>query len=489
MLQLFISRSSLLRRPLLFDDRSAALPSEAIECARDCGVTDGMPFFLDGAGHYQTMLNAFLRSCPTMGVRSANSLKAYALDILIWERFLSERRNGKCLWRADSEDLAAFHAARRRSAAQFRVAASTWNRSVASLQKLYDWAMEEGLADRSPLGRTVPFRRLRGSARWAPTHSVHAQEPAARRGNLRVLDLERYVLFRDVGLRGLCAGDEDSECRGRHGERNALFAEILVTTGLRLQEAASLLVVEIPRVDARANGRKQRSVSLHIAAATAKGNKSREIRLSYRLVRRLSEYIDLERESVVPRKNSARDADLDDVSVLQEHDRGRIRVGSTEAGTRWITLERLSPLERRRLVSNGRDGPSASLWLNERGEPMTSAAWEAVFRRASARCRALGMELDVSPRTLRHVFATNMLAMLIREQIGQVVHRQHGEASGAAAYRRMIGDPLQKLQYLLGHASITSTYIYLDTLDESRALIEAATDRWASMIADGPDPT
>jgi hypothetical protein len=79
--------------------------------------------------------------------------------------------------------------------------------------------------------------------------------------------------------------------------------------------------------------------------------------------------------------------------------------------------------------------------------------------------------------------------MLIREQIGQVVHRQPGEASGAAAYRRMIGDPLQKLQYLLGHASIVSTYIYLDTLDESRALIEAATDHWASMIADGLSPT
>jgi hypothetical protein len=45
------------------------------------------------------------------------------------------------------------------------------------------------------------------------------------------------------------------------------------------------------------------------------------------------------------------------------------------------------------------------------------------------------------------------------------------------------------LQYLLGHASITSTHIYLDTLDESRALIEAATDQWASMMADGTAPT
>ena len=59
-----------------------SLPAKAIECARDCGVTEGMPFFLDDEGHYHAPLNAFLRSCPTMGVRSTNSLRAYALDIL-----------------------------------------------------------------------------------------------------------------------------------------------------------------------------------------------------------------------------------------------------------------------------------------------------------------------------------------------------------------------------------------------------------------------
>ena len=71
-----------------------------------------------------------------------------------------------------------------------------------------------------------------------------------------------------------------------------------------------------------------------------------------------------------------------------------------------------------------------------------------------------------------------MLSMLIREQIGAVVHERPGSV-GAAVYRRMIGDPLQKLQRLMGHASITSTHIYLDSLDESRELVEAAAARWA----------
>ena len=77
---------------------------------------------------------------------------------------------------------------------------------------------------------------------------------------------------------------------------------------------------------------------------------------------------------------------------------------------------------------------------------------------------------------LRHTFAVHMLSLLIRAQIGAVLapHDHHG-----AAYRRIIGDPLQKLQRLLGHSSITSTYIYLDCLEESRALVDAAAARWA----------
>ena len=77
-----------------------------------------------------------------------------------------------------------------------------------------------------------------------------------------------------------------------------------------------------------------------------------------------------------------------------------------------------------------------------------------------------------------------MLSMLIREQIGSLLAEGPPDEPGSAAYRRTIGDPLQKLQRLLGHASIASTYIYLDSLEESRALVEAATERWSAALAD-----
>jgi site-specific recombinase XerD len=122
----------------------------------------------------------------------------------------------------------------------------------------------------------------------------------------------------------------------------------------------------------------------------------------------------------------------------------------------------------------------AVLWLTEGGQPVPSATWEAAFRRACARCRRFGIEIDVTPHTLRHAFAVNMLSMLIREQIATVFDPQDRHGAG---YRRILGDPLQKLQHLLGHASVTSTYIYLDSLAEAQELVEAAVDRWAEDTA------
>jgi site-specific recombinase XerC len=139
----------------------------------------------------------------------------------------------------------------------------------------------------------------------------------------------------------------------------------------------------------------------------------------------------------------------------------------------------MRPAERARLVILGPDGKPAepaALWLADNGAPMRPATWEASFLRADARCRARGLDLHVTPHMLRHTFAVHMLSLLIQAQIGAAMtgREQHG-----AAYRRVIGDPLQKLQRLLGHSSITSTYIYLDSLEESRALVDAAAARWA----------
>lgn len=447
------------------------------------GITAGVPFIIADDGDYDADLNRFFRTCPTMGVRSLNSLKAYARDLVTWMRFLSQQRGGKSVWQADRDDIAAYHAARRRSAPRSRVTAASWNRSVAALEKFYGWAQEERLVTASPFLRAIVWRRMSGSGGFAPMRVNRGYEPGARRHDTRFIDLEHYLSFRDVGLRG--GGPDGAETpgwRGRHGERNALFAELLVTTGLRLEEASSLLVAELPGLESFDGDRARRSIAIRVPAAIAKGTKAREIRLPLRLLRRLHDYVAVERANVLARGQGKQHLGSEREPILiAEYGRGSVVIGD-QAGKRRVRLDLLTPSDRRRLIAQDTGAPAA-LWLAENGQPMTPAAWEAVFRRASARCQALGFDLDVTPHALRHTFAVHMLSMLIREQIGTVVHDRTANA-GAAVYRRMIGDPLQKLQRLMGHASITSTHIYLDSLEESRVLVEAAAARWAADVED-----
>lgn len=73
--------------------------------------------------------------------------------------------------------------------------------------------------------------------RQARVNAEH--EPDPRPVPIRLVPFEDYLLWRDVGLRGeLPDGRPDPSWRGRHGERNAVFADLLVHTGMRLGEAS-----------------------------------------------------------------------------------------------------------------------------------------------------------------------------------------------------------------------------------------------------------
>src|SRR3546814_1136157 len=75
-------------------------------------------------------------------------------------------------------------------------------------------------------------------------------ERAAKRSDVRFVTMDDYRIFREVGLRGLTPdGAERPGARDRNGLRNALFADLLVTTGLRLEEASGLLAHELAAID------------------------------------------------------------------------------------------------------------------------------------------------------------------------------------------------------------------------------------------------
>jgi site-specific recombinase XerD len=479
--QLFVTDMGALRRPLIIDGRDVPIVADVLDSAVRCGLTDGMPFILGDDGEYEHDVNRFFRACPTMGVRSRNSLLSYARDILTWMRFIAARR-GKSLWQVDRQDVIAFYRARRQRPLE-PISASSWNRGIAALEKLYRWAAAEGLVDAPPFAYRQSYRRGQDAWRSAPVAVIGAYEPAARRGNMRFIDLENFLRFRDVGLRGhLPNGLEDPSWRGRNSERNALFAELLITTGLRVEEAGSLLVSELPPLDSPAHAG-VKTIPFRIADAIAKGGRGREIRLPMRVLRRLWDYIAVERANALARRSpEAGDRNIHTVVGVAD---GKLAIRDEAGDAKQVRLDRLTPIERRRLRRLDAAGTSEPMivWLTEGAAPVPTNSWEAVFRRAGERCQGFDIDVMATPHMLRHAFAVHMLSLLIREQIGSVF--AHGRtAQYGSAYRRVIGDPLQKVQRLLGHSSITSTYIYLDSLEESRELVESA----AAQLVAGLEP-
>jgi|SRR5579859_5837945 len=78
--QLYFTDLFALRRSVTADGVTHELSADEITAAESIGLVEGMPFILGRDGTYDHHLNRFLRSCPTMGVRSLNSLRAYLND-------------------------------------------------------------------------------------------------------------------------------------------------------------------------------------------------------------------------------------------------------------------------------------------------------------------------------------------------------------------------------------------------------------------------
>jgi site-specific recombinase XerD len=442
-----------------------------------------VPVILKDGAIYDAHLSRFLADLLANGVRSRHSLRGYGYDIVVWARFLDAR--GKTLWQATRIDVDAYHNARRHDDATNRISAASWNRAVAALDKLYRWAVEEGLVTQSPFAYRDVWRRLPMGGRTAIVTHNHAYERAAKRADVKFITIEDYRCFRDVGLQGLAIdGTERPRARDRNGARNALFADLLITTGLRLEEASSLLAMEIEEaICGSASGGKQ--VAFRLPAALTKGDKGRTIRIPASLLTRLRSYLEVER-SLAIEKFKARGVAKRMLGALHcTFNAGTIAV-ATKTGRAPLRLDTVTPDERRRLLICSAEGLAvepAALWLSEVGLPIAPNSWEVIFARASRRCQASGLAFDVSPHQLRHSFAVHMLAQLIRQRFGAT--HDDKDLSGAA-YRRLLGDPLQQVQRLLGHASLATTYTYLDHLAGCQETVDAAVAELLSGIETAP---
>ena len=134
MSQLHFTDASVANRPA----RLAATGSDSLSDTVDIGdspeLVDGTPFILGDDGSCDLQLNRFFRECLSIGVRSANSVRAYARDLLTWVRFLSSRREGESVWEADRQDVIADHSARRLVAGPDQIAGASLNLFITNME-------------------------------------------------------------------------------------------------------------------------------------------------------------------------------------------------------------------------------------------------------------------------------------------------------------------------------------------------------------------
>ncbi|MFD4338386.1 tyrosine-type recombinase/integrase [Streptomyces anulatus] len=440
------------------------------------GVTVGQRFVLGPDGSYDLALNRMLRELPSWGVPSRNGQEAYCSDLMLICRFLREARGGKTIWEMDGADLRAFKQARLFAKdPDDRIEYGTWQRFIAALDKWVTWSLDAELLSAEPFRYVDKVVATPNGPRQLRVNAE--SEPGRTSRPVRFLPYEDFLLWRDVGLRGfLPDGGRDPKWRGRNGERNALFADLLACTGMRLTEASCLLVPGVPPL---MYGRGD----FRLSRATTKRNTMRTVYARRRVLGDLHHFIGIERDEVVQRRRAADAYEWEDTHKVLRSSRQALVV---EGGTRAWAYATLTYEDRLHLLSVDARGAELGplwLWLGENGLPLRSSTWQSAFRRANERCAALGLDFDVHPHTLRHTFAVHMLGLLLRQTVRALGMSEDRRFTLAQIKRLLIGNPMRKLQLLLGHAHEHTVHQYLDVLDAAQEIVLAALAEWDEQFA------
>jgi site-specific recombinase XerD len=449
---------------------------ELVARERAARIDKGDPFMVDPECRVDARLSRYFSRSGF--ARLAKSSKvSYTNDYRVFINFLWLR--GMYWDAATSDDLLDFEDWRRRSPHNPAcVSGAKWNRELAALQGLYRWANRQGYVAANPV-LTKTVRDRHGDLVQIP----EAYATDVRSSNVRWLTPRAFRLWRDVGLRGYDAeGRRDRSFRGRHDDRNAAFADVLFSSGLRLTEAGSLLTDELPRL----LGDSQRYHDSRLASATAKRGRGRTFYVSTAALRAVEAYCSTSRRSVIRSAQAAgRYEQLNQVRVVTGQS-GRLRTilhwRDRDGVAGHAALDVLSPDERLRLFINGTTGLEPLwLWLGADGTPFMPHSWEAVFRAGSKRSRdVLGQRMSqppfATPHMCRHSFALHMLVAL-----HHVMDKRFGlTAEQRRDFQQLYGDPWRMVKDLLGHANEQTTRdIYLAPVSDLHV---------RSLLIDDDDP-
>ncbi|MFE9219648.1 integrase [Streptomyces lavendulae] len=445
----------------------------------DAGIPDGVPFLLSPRFEYDVELNAYWLTGELIEAPiNSNANRARALAGFFTFLWCARGRKD---WRDATEgDHLAYLHWRRRDRRGPQIDGGTWNTEVTHVNRFYVWAKGKRLLGSSP----VPLRPRKP----APTGTVKvpwdAMAPATFAHNengqhIEWLPARSYRWWRDVGIRGY-GGDglPTTRFRGRWASRNASYSDLMVRTGMRIEEQSCVLVTELPHHAGSSGGYRR----FWLPGEIAKGGSARWVYVPYSGVLGLGEYVQVDRAEVVEEARARRRYNLiRRPIVIPDPARPLTAVKTGSFGRVPVDVRTLKPAERFRLLRDTDEGlEPAMFWLGESGAPLALSTWKDLFTTANARCEAQGVNLAAHAHLLRHTFAVLTLEQLQRGHLAalgemNVEQRRH--------YVRIFGDPVDWVRRRLGHASLLTTVVYLHALEE----LEMET-RMALVPDDWEDP-
>jgi integrase len=447
-------------------------------------VRAGQRFPIGPDGRPDARVNAFFAS-ETMGALSESTNRKYAYSVAVWLNFLLRHHSGRRWFEAEVEQIEDFAFWRMIDARNpRRVSGTTWRSDLAALSAFYGW-------EARTYGVRNPIMRLEREAHQVVGHSSLSRPRAAGAGTenstetttenatelsdigerrITMLTQSAFRRWVDMGLHGIEPdGREARVWRGRNSERDAAFANLLYETGLRVSEAGSLLVEELPPLD-----RDRPYFTCLLASRCAAGARGRKYSMPFRVRDDLDQLIGLEgeRNRAIERAQRAHRYDsLPHLRLLVQMRDRRLRLRAPGGHTTDdVALDDLGPRERRALFKETPSGlEPLALWVNEDGLPREVHGWQATFQTANRRIRRLGIaDLDATPSMLRHSFAYHWYC------IGRNIEECRSASLTEEDIRyfdAQIGDAWELVRRLLGHARVETTrQIYREPFQRFQAL-------------------
>ncbi len=427
------------------------------EFAEAHGTRQGQEFVICSDGRVVSAVNAFLAS-PRMTSRSAGTRDKYGRALCVWLGYLDAV--GQSWSQAGEAEVDGFKFWRMTDAANpARVAGSSVLDNLSAVNAFYEWTQP-----RYAVANPVARRHLRSRRSGTRLEPFAAAPHVVRQRDVKWLDPGGYACWRDIGLRGLDRqGREVERWPGRNSQRDCAFADGLYGTGLRLQEWASVLLMELPADDPMRG-----YATCWLATECGKGKRGRQYWMPRSVSADVLAYCEGERAAAVRRAQRAgRYYRIGDILVLTRV-LGRRRIELTDrAGVRsTVSLDALDPATRCRIFTDTGSGLApAAVWVNEDGLPRQAHGWQHTFDTANQRVARAGLDaVSATAHMLRHSFALRWFS------VGRLLYEKrfaHLDAEELRDFRAQFGDTWYLVKTLLGHSDVTTTMdVYLEPFRE-----------------------